>query len=97
MATSLMMEMSKVFKYEKNRQRTFLEEVKGLIPSCTSVRNPPISDSTMQVKIDNQEYNLVNWEVKCEMVQISSEPTAQNISYFVHLQKGNNRTARQCY
>ena len=91
-ATSLMMEMSKVFRYESRRQSTFLSVVKGLFPSCTTVQNEhAISDSTLQVEINNKVYNIVNWEFKCEMVQIS-RAIAQNISYFVHLQKRLHRT-----
>ena len=96
-ATSLMMKMSKIFRYESRRQNTFLSVVKELFPSCTTVQNKhAISDSsTLQVEINNKVYNIVNWEFKSEMI-CSSEPIAQNISNYVHL-KNQQNCRRQCY
>ena len=89
-ATSLMKTMSGYFADESKRQQAFLSEVRALFPECVCTaltRGRAVSDATLQVAVNNHWYNVVNWEFKNEFKHITSEPHAQNLAYFVHLQQ----------
>ena len=85
-ATSLMKTMSKTFRFKDQRTTSFGTEMKKLFPLLAPVSGEHYkSDLTLQVEINKQKSTLMN-------VEISSDPVAQNQSYFVHMQKkGHDR------
>ena len=92
-ATSLMRTMSKTFHFEDQRTTSFGTEMKKLFPLLGPVSGEHYrSDLTLQVEINKQKSTVMNVEIKNEFSGISSDPFAQNQSYFVHLQKqGHDR------